>query len=269
MTRQITFLPAIVCLIAASQLMAQAGEPILLGQSLTADCSNNLYGFESLITGMQFFIADTLQPFDTNSNGSEVADSQLTNYIGGTLILTNGQTGIFDFTITNCPGFAQEAARLTAGTNELSYVWGFAYNTNQIVFPAGGTGGQTWTTWNLPSGQDFSGSTITLFRLIVAEANWGQTNGGDYQVNGTGYWQIYGYPPPISPVPKLQIYQTPIQAILISWPTQAVGFVLQCGADITLPMTNVQTEPVTIGTNSVVLLPMNQTNAFFRLIYAP
>ena len=245
-------------------------QPVLLSQSLTVDCSNNA-GWP--IAGMQFIIADTTQPFDTVSyNGGtylQANEAQLTNFVGGTLILTNGQTGVFDFTISNCPGFSSEVARLSSGTNELSYVFGFAFNSDQIVFPGVGTGGQAWTTWNLPSGQDFSGSTITLFRLTVTQANWAQTNGGVYPVSGTGYWQIYGYPPPISPPPILQIYQTPIQAILISWPTQAVGFVLQSSSDLTRTMTNVQTAPVTIGTNSVVLLPMNQNSAFFRLIYAP
>ena len=223
------------------------------------------------ITGMQFFIADQA-PFVTVSYAGgtylQVDEAQLTNSVGGNLFLAKGQTGVFDFAITNSPGFANVVSKLINGTNEQSSLGGFGYNPDRIVTGGGWYSGQESGLWNLQSGQDLAGCTIKFFRLVVTQVDWGQTYSG-FQITGVAQWQIFGFPPPLSPPPKLELYRTPLEAILVSWPTQAVGFVLQCGADPQLGMTNVPTAPVIIGTNNVVLLPTDQQKAFYRLLYAP
>jgi hypothetical protein len=144
---------------------------------------------------------------------------------------------------------------------------GFGYNPDRMVTGGTGYSGKESGLWNLPPGQDLAGYTIKFFRLIVTQVDWGQTNGG-FRISGDAQWQIYGFPPPGS-LPRLRLDRTALEAILVSWPTQATGFVLQCGADPQLGMTNVLTIPVTIGTNNVLLLPTDKQRAFYRLRYAP
>jgi hypothetical protein len=269
--RNIFFLT--VCLLVASRFMAQAEEPILLGESVSIFVGGTWTGapVPPTITGMQFFIADQ-PPFVTVSYAGgtylQADDTQLTNAVGENLFLAKGQTGIFDFAATNSPGFTHIVAQLTNGTNDQSSVGGFGYNPDRIVTGGTSYSGQESGLWNLQLGQDLAGCTVNFFRLIVTQVDWGQTNGG-FQISGVAQWQIYGFPPPISPSPRLQLYRTPLEAILVSWPTQAVGFVLQCGSDPQLEMTNVPTAPVIIGANNVVLLPTDQPKAFYRLLYAP
>jgi hypothetical protein len=93
----------------ASRFMAQAGEPILLGQSVSIAVGGTWSGapVPPTISGMQFYIADQL-PFVTVSYAGgtylKADEAQLTSAVGGNLFLTKGQTGIFDFAATNSPG---------------------------------------------------------------------------------------------------------------------------------------------------------------------
>jgi hypothetical protein len=63
--------------------------------------------------------------------------------------------------------------------------------------------------------------------------------------------------------------RTVLDAVLVSWPTQAAGFLLQSGTHPYLGMSNVTTVPVVVGADNVVLHPMNQPQEFFRLLYNP
>jgi hypothetical protein len=70
------------------------------------------------------------------------------------------------------------------------------------------------------------------------------------------------------PRPPLYIESTPTNAMLLLWPTQAVGFFLQGTTNVaTWPASNLQATVTVSGTNNVVTMPAEGPLRFFRLRY--
>jgi len=69
-----------------------------------------------------------------------------------------------------------------------------------------------------------------------------------------------------SPLPNLTIIQTNNSRVVLSWPTNAAGFVLQSSAVVTGTYANVTNSPSTVGANYATTLPSTNPAAFFRLI---
>jgi hypothetical protein len=249
-----------------------AADPILLGETVTSSAGGTWGGapVPPTIVGMQFHLGYQY-PFAavSYSNGTylQVVETNLAKTIGGNKFFAKGQTGVFDFYQTNCPVFQNVVATLTDGQDEQTTFGGFGYNDDRIVTGGGWYSGTESGTWGLQPGHDLAGYTIKFFRLTVSEVDWGTTTNGQFRISGISQWQVYGFAPPIRP--ELRIYPAPLDTVLLSWPTQYVGFVLQTGMDATSAMTNVSTAPVVAGTNNVVLVARTPSRAFFRLLYAP
>ena len=260
-------------LVLAFALRTNAGiDPIFLAETV-ANSTGGIWSGAPVpptIIGMQFFIG-TQEPFNAiaYSNGTylQVDETKLAQAIGGNTFFTKGQTGVFDFYTTNSPAFQSIATTLTDGVNGPFFAGGFGYNPDRIVTGGGWSEGPESAIWQLQPGQDLAGFTIKFFRLIVTETDWGTTTNGGFRISGVSKWQIFGFPLPVRP--RLQIYPTALDAYLLAWPTQSIGFLLQSGPDVSSPMSNVQTAPVVVGTNNVVLFPKTGSRAFFRLLYAP
>lgn len=185
--------------IAASSLQARAAQtPVLLAQ--TSEIA--VGGFSSggvtvppTIIGMQFYVS--IEEVGTNTpyaGGTyvKVDEARLTNALGGSLRLSKGQTGVFDFPVTNSVPFSNIVAALTNGTNDYMFVGGFGYNIDRI-YTAGLRYGSPNDNglWGLPSGPGLAGSRIDFFRLIVTSVDWGATNDG-FRITGRGQWQVFG-----------------------------------------------------------------------------
>lgn len=67
------------------------------------------------------------------------------------------------------------------------------------------------------------------------------------------------------PRPRLAIAQTNNNSILLTWPTNAAGFVLQGCAAVTGTYSNVTNSPSVVGVNYATTLPRTNASAFFRL----
>jgi len=69
-----------------------------------------------------------------------------------------------------------------------------------------------------------------------------------------------------SPRPSLTIAETNNNSVLLTWPTNAVGFVLQSSAAVTGTYSNVTNSPSVIGVNYATTLSRTNASAFFRLM---
>jgi hypothetical protein len=67
------------------------------------------------------------------------------------------------------------------------------------------------------------------------------------------------------PGPRLAIAQANNISVLLTWPTNAVGFVLQSSAAVTGTYSNVTNSPSIVGANYATTLPRTNAAAFFRL----
>jgi hypothetical protein len=68
-----------------------------------------------------------------------------------------------------------------------------------------------------------------------------------------------------SPRPSLTIAQTANNSVLLTWPTNAVGFVLQSSAAVTGIYSNATNSPSVVGVNYATALPRTNAATFFRL----
>lgn len=68
-----------------------------------------------------------------------------------------------------------------------------------------------------------------------------------------------------SPRPSLTIAETNNNSVLLTWPTNAVGFVLQRSVAVTGTYANVTNFPSVVGANYATTLPRTNAGAFFRL----
>lgn len=149
------------------------------------------YGDSSLapsIAGAQFTIGHDpiIQP---GGASSQIIEANLLNSIGGTLRLSNGQTGVFDFTAENSPAFNAVVNKMTNRINDQLYVWAGSYNAARKQTGGGGSGG-----WDLVP--RLKGSKIDFFRLIVKQLSWYKNPNNSSQLMMEGVWQIYGTPLP-------------------------------------------------------------------------
>jgi hypothetical protein len=151
----------------------------------------------SSIVGMQFYMGydNISHPIQTSAGWYEKLDEEaLSNSIGGTLRLTKGQTGFFDFNATNCVGFNNFVARLTNSVDEVIYWGGFGFNPDRLVT---GGGGYTSLDSNIALWRsNLKRSKIDYIRLTVKLTDWGSLGGNTFQITGQATWEIYGTPAP-------------------------------------------------------------------------
>ncbi len=179
---------------------------VLLGQTSEISIGGWWSGNVTLpptIIGMQFFVSlNSYNELFTNASygggaAAKINESLLTNALGGSLHLSKGQTGVYDFSVTNGISFSNIVAALMTGTNawgtnDYVCVGGIGYNNDRIVTGGGGmVGNYNNSFWGLPNGPLPAGTRIDFFRLIVTSVDWGATNGG-FQITGKAQWQIYG-----------------------------------------------------------------------------
>lgn len=71
----------------------------------------------------------------------------------------------------------------------------------------------------------------------------------------------------VIPSVELRLTRTPSNYVQLSWRADAGNYILQTGATLNAPMTNVLQPAVLVGTNRVVTLPVDTTRRFFRLVW--
>lgn len=99
--------------------------------------------------------------------------------------------------------------------------------------------------------------------LGIAHIRLFLTNSADWEVDHLQF----GYASESIQLPNLQIAFTPPETILLSWPTNAVGFLPQQTEE--QPSTNwtlVSETPLLVGTNYQVTQPLVSSNCYFRLL---
>jgi hypothetical protein len=187
--------------VAGSTVQAFAAETqVLLAQTVENSFFEEAGGVPGPPTtvGMQFVLSlESLSDLHTNvpyGNGTawKIDEGRLAATVGGDLRLTNGQTGVYDFPVSNGVSFSNVVTALTNGTADFMMAAEFAYSVDRIDVIHGGMQSQDDNLlWNLPSGPGLAGCRIDSFRLIVSALNWGLTNGG-YRLFAKTQWQIYG-----------------------------------------------------------------------------
>ena len=222
------------------------------------------------VTGVQFFLSYRDVVTNQGGGGLKIDEMALADAIGGDLVLTNGQVGVFDFAATNSRAFAGFVARLTDSVEDTIIDGHLVIDSERV--PWGATYGPQGESDLWASSRSLRGFTIKFFRLIVSTLEMGTNTGtiggqDEFRIVGKTQWLIYGYPPPMPT--KLSVSREPLGGLTLSWPTQAVGFSLQGSKGLGFPMTNVSSSPVVIGSNNTVLLPASETAGLFRLVYPP
>jgi len=268
------FLLSLVGLVAVSPAASASEEPLLLAKTINL---RHISGWTPAwaaptITGVQFYLSyRELTVLVTNQQGTgtflKTDEMALAEAIGGDLVLSNGQVGVFDFAATNSRAFAGFAARLTDSVEDTIIHGDLGYSEEFLLGGYQQPQGES-DLWDSASPRGLRGFTIKFFRLIVSTLDWGIIEGEDeFRIVRSWQWQVYGYPPPVPT--KLCVYRAPLEGLIVSWPTQAVGFSLQGGKGLGFPMTNVRASPVVIGSNNTVLLPASEAAGLFRLVYPP
>jgi len=98
----------------------------------------------------------------------------------------------------------------------------------------------------------------------IGQPDAGLVTNGVYSVSG-GYWSVLNVLQTPG-APLLRIFVTGTNAVALSWPSPATGFVLQQNSDpATTNWTGVAQSPVDDGTNRVVSIQAPVGNRFFRL----
>jgi len=187
-------------------LVAQtARSSTLLAESLEINCCGT---FSSAVTvprtvvGGQFHLGYDM-PFEAVSYADgtylQVVEDRLAQLVGGSLMLGEGDTGVFDFT-TDTPAISVIAAKLTDGVDDPGFwIGSFGFNADRIVAGGGGFGGSESGQLGLEAGQDLAGNVIDFFRLTVDEVSWGPApppNELFWTTTIRGSWQVYGSPIP-------------------------------------------------------------------------
>jgi hypothetical protein len=109
----------------------------------------------------------------------------------------------------------------------------------------------SWPATKFPASPIVSGSN----NVLVVPASQRRT-----------FFRLTQFGVPQAP-PALQIRLTRTNTVVLTWPTQAVGFSLQASTNLlSWPATNVPISPVISGTNNVLVLPVTGRRTFFRLI---
>jgi len=80
---------------------------------------------------------------------------------------------------------------------------------------------------------------------------------------------MFSITPSVTPPPLLSTTLTTADTMLLRWPTQAVGFVLQGTSKLEEPVVGVAVTPVIVGQEYQVTLPVTGDQAFFRLLSKP
>jgi hypothetical protein len=118
------FLLSLMALLVVAPGASGTEEPLLLAQT------ENLRSWSTwtpawtapTVTGVQFYLS--------------YPDVALPDAIGGELILTNGQVGVFDFAATNSRAFSGFAARLTDPVQEMVIQGYLVYDSERFVWEA-------------------------------------------------------------------------------------------------------------------------------------
>lgn len=140
------------------------------------------------IVGAQFTIGHDpiIQP---GGASLQLIEENLLNSIGGTLRLSNGQTGVFDFNADNSPPFNAVVNKMTNRIGDQLYIPAVCYNAARKLTGGGGSGG-----WDLVP--RLKGSKIDFFRLLVKQLSWFKNSNNSSQIVMEAVWQIYGTPLP-------------------------------------------------------------------------
>jgi hypothetical protein len=93
----------------------------------------------------------------------------------------------------------------------------------------------------------------------------GPLSGGTYSLTG-GFWSIYAIQTPGAP--RLRVYLTTANTVIVAWPAPSTGFHLQQNPDVATSNWSGVTNAVNVvnGENQVTMSPP-LGNRFYRLIY--
>ena len=104
-----------------------------------------------------------------------------------------------------------------------------------------------------------AGTTAT-----VGETSSGNLTGGQFSFDA-GFLTVESAPT-TSPPPRLSIFGTATNTIVVSWPSPGVGWSLQEASDLTANnWTTVTTTPTDDGTNLTVVFDLSATSLYLRL----
>ena len=138
----------------------------------------------------------------------------------------------------------------------------FAVQTNGTGF----TNLHTFTATSGPLSTNSDGTFPTGDLIFSGHSLYGTAHGGGGSGGGTVFRISFQQPEP--PRPLMNMIRSGGNLILL-WPTNAVGFVLQSATDAIAPnaWSIVSPEPVIIGGQNVVVDSLSSTQKFYRLTY--
>lgn len=118
--------------------------------------------------------------------------------------------------------------------------------------------------WDIDAGGTSSGGIYTLSGAI-GQPDAGTLSGGLYTLNG-GFWGTVTLAQTPATQPRLTITLTPTNTVVLTWPSQPAGFVVQHITDINSSnWSDAGLTPVDDGTTSTVVLPSALGTYFYRL----
>lgn len=161
----------------------------------------------TLPAGLALCLGMNNNPLDGVTAGMTLPGAiQITEAVGCDRVLVPGTSYIIDFDASDTPGFAQVAARLTNGTNDIVWSVGALVDGSlKVILPIGGVtiDEQSLTNRQLNggtstgdfTGSDFSGFTLDFIRLRVSDIQISlSSQGGNNYLNDqfTKSWEFWG-----------------------------------------------------------------------------